>query len=199
MQAIKTRFILFSSFVLIMFYTLSCKQLQEMAAFSKCEFRLNTIENIHLAGVDVQKVQSINDLSILDAGKLMAAVTQNNFPLKFNLNVDVKNPNTTKASLNRLDWILLIDEIEMLNGTSQKKIEVAPNSIANYPMSFDMNLRDILTQKTGNSLINFALNLADMGNKPTRLTLKAKPYVNIGQFQVPYPNYINIKTNFVSN
>ena len=177
----------------------ACKQLKELANFAKCEFKIKSIENINLAGINVQQVKSISDIGVLDAAKLMAAVTQNNFPLQFTLNVDVKNPNPAQASLNKLDWILIIDDIELLQGTTQNRIQIAPNGgITNYPLAFNFNLKEVLKQKTGQSLINFGMNLAGVGNQPSRVTLKAKPYINIGNIQIPYPGYITIKNEFTS-
>lgn len=178
---------------------LSCRQLKEMANFAKCEFRLKSVENIQLAGFNVQQKKSLTDFSVLDAAKLMGAVAQNNFPLQFTLNVDVKNPNPVQASLNKLDWILLIDGIQMVQGTTQNKLQIAPNGgVANYPLLFNINLRDVLKEKTGQSLINFGLNMAGAGNQPTRITLRAKPYVSIGNFQLAYPGYFDIKTEYTS-
>ncbi len=177
----------------------SCRQLKEMTNFAKCEFRLKSIENIQLAGFDVQNKKSLSDFSVMDAAKLMAAVAQNNFPLQFTLNVDVKNPNPVQGTLNKLDWILLIDDIQMVQGTTQNKLQIAPNGgVANYPLLFNINLRDVLKEKTGQSLINFGLNMAGAGNQPTRITLRAKPYVSIGNFQIAYPGYFDIKTEYTS-
>lgn len=177
----------------------ACKQLQELSNFAKCEFKIKSIENIILAGVNVQNVKSFSDVSLLDAAKLTSAVVQNSFPLQFTLNVDVKNPNPTQASLNKLDWILFIDDIQLLSGTSQNKIQIASNGgIKNYPLAFNFNLKDVMKEKTGQSLINFGLNLAGAGNQASRVTLKAKPYITIGNFLLPYPGYITIKNEFTS-
>lgn len=178
----------------------SCKQLQGLANMAKCEFKLKSIENITLSGVNVQNVKSLNDLSMIDAARLTSSVLSNNFPLQFNLNMDIRNPNPSPASLNKLDWILNIDDIDLVQGTTQNRIQVAPNGgIATYPLSFNFNLREVLKEKTGQALINFALNLAGAGNQPSRVTLKAKPYMTIGNFQLPYPSYINIRNEFTSN
>jgi len=185
--------------IFITFALAACKQLQELTNFAKCEFKIKSIENINLAGINVQQVKTLSDINVADAARLMAAVAQNSFPLQFNLNVDVKNPNPSQASLNKLDWILIIDDIELLTGTTQNRIQIAPNGgISNYPLAFNFNLKDVLKQKTGQSLINFGLNLAGVGNQPSRVTLKAKPYINVGNFQIPYPGYITIKNEFTS-
>ena len=177
----------------------SCKQLKEMANFSKCEFRLRTVENIMLAGVNVQSIKTFSDVTVMDAAKLMAAIGTNSLPLQFTLNMDVKNPNPTPASMSKLDWILFIDDIQMVQGTTQNRIQIPQNGgISNYPLIFNINLKDVIKDKTGQSLINFGLNLAGAGNQPTRFTLKAKPYVYIGNLQIPYPSYIDVKTNFTS-
>ncbi|MDD3877202.1 MAG: hypothetical protein PHT69_11310 [Bacteroidales bacterium] len=191
--------LMFSVFSMLLSIS-SCLQLKELVNFSKCEFKLNTVENIKLAGVNVQNIQRVNQLGVMDAARMLTAATQNNFPLEFTLNVNVKNPNTTTASLNRLDWILLIDDAEMTNGSTQNRLSIAPNGgIGVLPLGFNINLKEALSGKSADALLNFGLNLAGAGNKPSRFTLRAKPYVSLGQVQIPYPDYINIKTEFVSN
>ena len=159
---------------LVLFFT-SCdvlKDINGMANFARCDFRLNSIENIRLAGVNVQKVKSINELTVFDIANITLALGNNSLPLEFTLNIDVKNPNNQQAVMNGMDWILLIDNIEMTRGRMDRRIEVMPNNqIATMPLQLGVDLKKILTGKSLDAIKNFGLNLAGTGNKPTRIAL----------------------------
>ena len=57
------------------------QQTQQMANLVKCDFRIASVQNLNLAGVNIQNVQSLKSLNIMDAAKIMAAVAGNSFPL----------------------------------------------------------------------------------------------------------------------
>ena len=187
--------------VLTVFIVLaSCSTIREIATLAKCEFKLSNIKDITLVGVYIQKINSITDLSWSDAAKIAAAVFTNSFPLSFTLNVDVKNPNKTNAALNNLDWILLIDDIQMVTGNVNKRVEISPDGgISTLPININFDLKQALSGKSFESIKNFAFNLAGYGSGPTRITLKAKPTIMIGKTAVQYPGYISIKTQYTSN
>lgn len=185
--------------IAIMIAFVSCKQLQELQSLTKCDFKLRTVDNIQLAGVNVQQIQNLSQVGLLEVAKLTTAYVSKNLPLSFNLNVDARNPNPTKASLTALDWILEIDNIEMTRGILNKRFEINPNGgITTIPMMMDFNLFNVLTGKTKDAMLNFGLNLAGAGNVPTRITLKARPTIMVGTIPVQYPGYIAIKNSFVS-
>ena len=152
-----------------------------------------------MAGIDVQKFKSFTDLSFTDGIKLLASVTSGSLPLSMTVNVEVRNPNKEKAALNKLDWILLIDNVEVANGTTTNRIEILPNNASGiFPIQVTTDLVKVLSGQSGKNLINFGLNLAGYGNKPTRITLKAKPTILIGASAIEYPGYITINNDYGS-
>lgn len=176
----------------------SCTQLQQLQNLAKCEFRLNSVENIRLAGVNIQDIKSLNQIGISDVAKLSAAYLGNNLPLDLKLNMDARNPNPTAAALSALDWIFLIDDIEMTRGITNQRFQIPANQTTTIPLLLNFDLKKVLTGKSQNALVNFALNLAGSGNTPTRLALKAKPTIQIGSVNIPYPSYLTIKTEYTS-
>ncbi len=184
---------------LIVFAMISCKQLQELQSLAKCDFKLRSVENIQLAGINIQQKQSISQVNAMDVVSLTSAYVSKNLPLSFNLNVDARNPNPTKAALTALDWILEIDDIEMTRGILNKKYEINPNGgVTTIPMSMNFDLFKVLTGKAKDAVLNFGFNLTGTGNTPTRITLKARPTIMIGTIPIQYPGYIAIKNTFVS-
>lgn len=180
-------------------FIVSCdvlKQASELQAFVKCKFKLSTVENITLAGVDVQKIKDYSQLQLMDVAKLTSAMTQNEFLLNFILNLQVLNPNGKTAALNQLKWILLIDGIEITNGELNQRYEIYSGSQSILPISLSINLKEVLKGETAKSLINFGLNLVDSSNKPTRITLKVKPTIIIAGTPVIYNEYIEVNNEF---
>jgi hypothetical protein len=160
---------------------------------------LDEINNITLAGINVQNMQNYEQLGFLDVAKLTTAIASNNLPLSFTVDVQGKNPNQGTAAMNRFDWILFVDDIEMTRGVINDRVEIPANGgVATLPLSISVNLMELLTGESGDALLNFGFNMAGAGNKPTRILVKAKPTVYIGGTPIEYPGYINIRTEFTS-
>lgn len=196
----KRRIVSTTMIAIIVFAMISCQQLQELQSLAKCEFKLRSVENIQLAGINIQQKQSFSQVNAMDVISVTSAYVSKNLPLSFNLNVDARNPNPTKAALTALDWILEIDDIEMTRGVLNKKYEINPNGgVTTIPMSMNFDLFKVLTGKAKDAVLNFGFNLTGAGsNTPSRITLKARPTVMIGTIPVQYPGYIAIKNTFVS-
>ena len=175
------------------------EQASQVANLTKCEFRLKSVDQLRLAGVDIQQVDQFSDLTFMDAARITAAATGGNLPLNFTLNVEAKNPNSAIAGLNRLDWILLIDDIEMVSGVNEQNIQIAANGgTSTIPLTIGINLKEALKGKSADAIANFGLNLAGAGNKPTRITLKAKPSIMVSGRSIAYPGYLTVENEFTS-
>lgn len=174
------------------------QQLNEAQNFAKCEFKLATVNDIKVAGINFQKVDSKSDLALTALPKIVNAFSSNSFPLTLTLNLDVKNPNTTAAAMNNLDWILLIDDIQMVTGAVNERVDVPASGQSTFPIKIEVDLKQALSGKSFDSMLNFAFNLAGEGNKPTRFMLKAKPSINVGSYNLKYPGYIDVQTEFTA-
>jgi LEA14-like dessication related protein len=174
------------------------QQAEKMANLTKCEFRLGSVTNLKLAGINVQNAKAVKDLSLMDAQRLLTAVAANSFPLTFTLNVDTRNPNTSAAGLSKMDWILFIDNIQMLSGAVNQQVTIPAKGIKAIPVNISVDLKKVLKGKTADAIINFGLNLASAGNKPTRMMMQLKPTIMIGNYPLSYPGYLTVKTVFTS-
>jgi LEA14-like dessication related protein len=175
------------------------QQAQQAINLTNCDFRIRTVENITLAGVNVQAYKSVKDLNIADMAKLTVAASKPTFPLSLQLNIEGRNPNTTSAGLNKIDYILLIDDIQMTQGSLVKSFVIPPNNgTTMIPMQLTFDLKKVLQGKSLDAIMNFGFNLAGVGNKPTRIKIKLKPTIMIGPTMLEYPGYITVGTEFGS-
>jgi len=195
----KSNFLIALCFVFILS---SCDLLQQatmVANLLKCEFRLESVNNFKLAGVDIQNKKSLSDLNILDAAKVTNAFLTNSLPAGFTLNMQVKNPNAGTAGISNISWILFIDNTQITEGAVNKRIQVAPNGgMSTIPLEISFDMLKVFSGKTKDALLNLAFNLAGQGNQPSNIMVKAKPSVYIGNQRVDYPGYLNIKKEFSS-
>lgn len=126
----------------------ACQTLQMMQNFARCEFRLAQLSNINALGIDMTGKRSFSDFSLLDAGKVVQALAGNQFLLNFVANVEVRNPNAEPAGLNRMDWILMVDNKEVLNGTLNQAVSIpANNGTTLMPLNLSIDLKKFLLIK----------------------------------------------------
>ena len=183
------------AFLFVLFAATSCgvvQQIQQVTSFAQCDFKLNEVQDIRLAGISVQNKKGSADLNLMDGARLAAALTSSTLPLTFTLNMEAHNPNGQVAGLNRLEWILFIDDIEMLNGVNEDPITIPSKGSTVIPLRMNIDLRKALSGKSGQSLLNFGFNLAGANGEPTRIKLKAKPTILVGKFPISYPGFITI-------
>jgi LEA14-like dessication related protein len=175
----------------------SCKTLMTYTNIVKCDFRMESLRNPTVAGIDVNSVKKLSDLNIIQAGKVTTAYLAGNVPLTFTLNMEGKNPNTTEARMAQFDWIVKIDDVQIATGTNQSEYAIpANNGTQIIPLKISVNLLDVVNKESKETLINFGLNLADAGDKPTRVSLQIRPTVYVGSIPITYPGYLNLGTEF---
>ena len=177
----------------------SCNFLKEISTLGKCEFRVTTLVDPEIAGVDVSQIRSFTDLNFIDMGIISASMLKGDLPLSFTLNVEARNPNPVMAALNSLEYLAFIDDVEVARGNLDRRIEIPANGgVTTIPMRLNTDLIDILKKDSRQALVNFGLNLADAGNRPTRVSIKVKPTILVGAMEINYPGYFTVKHDFTS-
>lgn len=188
--------------LIIIFATIavnSCNFLKEISALGKCEFRVTTLDDPEIAGVDVSQIRSFTDLSFVDMGIISASFLKGDLPLSFTLNVEVRNPNPATAALNGLEYLAFIDDVEVASGQLDRRVEIPANGgVTSIPLRLNTDLIDIMKKDSRQALVNFGLNLADAGNRPTRVSIKVKPTILVGAMEINYPGYFTVKHDFTS-
>jgi hypothetical protein len=170
-----------------------CTTLQQLAALRAVDFDLAGVSDGALAGVDIERVRTYQDLRASDVARLTAAAVRGDMPLAFTLHVDATNPedNGVPARLVSLDWTLFIDDAETVSGVFNDERLIQPGTTADLPISIRLDLLDFFSDSAPD-LINLALNLAGAGGDPARLSLRARPTVNTSLGPISYPGYITI-------
>jgi hypothetical protein len=184
---------------ILAFLVPGCAILTELTALTRCEFSFHSARNPTVCGIDVSTNRSFTDFSFTEGQLVVANILRGTLPFSITANVEVRNPGTMTAAVNSMEWIAFIDEVQVAQGIINDRIEVAPSGGSSIiPVRIRTDLFDYLEGDNPRTMINFALNLIDAGNQPTRLSMKIKPSVYIGGQSISYPGFFTISKEFSS-
>ena len=189
------RRIIIIAFLAVITIVSGCAALSGLQSFAKCNFDFNSVTDVTLCGINVNNKKGIKDFGVADALKLANAFASKSFPLALNVNVDVKNPNSTTARLDGFDYILWIDDVKMTSGSMSKQVSVGANQKVMMPVNFTVDLLDILKSESRDKLASFGCGLATNNADASRVKLSIKPYFTIGGSVMKFPSYITIGGN----
>ena len=81
-------------------------QVAQMANFANCTFNFDSVNNIQMLGTNLSKGMTRENLNISQGLALVNAIAKKSLPVTFNVNLDVKNPNSIAASMASADAIV---------------------------------------------------------------------------------------------
>ncbi|MDF7818404.1 hypothetical protein P1X15_12390 [Runella sp. MFBS21] len=172
------------------------KQISEVKTLGDCKYSIASAENITVAGIDIRQFQNLQDFDLSRSPQLALALLSKEVPLRLRLNLDVTNPTKQLAGITQFEYKVLLSENEIFTGFWDQRIEVQPNGgTTRVPMQLSTNAYRLITDaKTRDSFVNMVENLSGKQNtQPSKLTIKLKPTLGIGNSQINYPGYITIE------
>jgi len=191
--------IIFSCFLIVPFTGCDVtRQAQQVSDLARCDFRILSAEDINVGGVMLQNIRSVSDLNFSDVALIMAGLASPTLPLTLQLNIEGRNPNVRVAGLNRLEWILFIDDNQMTSGILDKPITIPAKGTSVFPVQIGLDLKHVLSGKSASAILNFCMNLTGVGNEPTRFKIKLKPTIIVSGKERTLPGYITVKTEYAS-
>lgn len=167
-------------------------QMSQMANFAKCTFNFDSVNSVQMLGVNLHKGMTKSDLNVGQLLQLTNALMTKSLPVTFNVNIDVNNPNSSDASMTRMDYILTLNDKQVISTTTNNQISVPANSsnVVTIPVSTD--LFQLFSGESADAILNLAFKLAGASSDPVNVGLKVKPYITVGGQQLAYPDYITM-------
>src|SRR5262249_7245475 len=175
-----------------------CSTLRGVEALRQLDFTLDRVADVHVAGVAVRDMHSVDDLDTAAEGaQLAAAALMGDLPLDCTIVLRATNPpsNSVTAELMRMDWTLLLDGRKAAAGRMDRRYSIAPGETQDIAVPVAVNLGDLLRHHA-RRLLRLALALAGEGSSPVDVTLRVVPLIDtpIGTMRSPVPITIMRKT-----
>ena len=188
----------FKKALIVLFVTMglaSCDiltQVAQMANFANCTFNFNSVDHIQMLGIDLSKGMSKTDLNAMQLLSLANAISNRQLPVTFNVNVDVKNPNSIAASMTKMDYILSLNGKQVISTSMNNSVNVPANASNTVTIPITTDLFQLFSGESADAIVNLAFKLAGASSEPVNVGLKVKPYINVSGQQLAYPDYITM-------
>ncbi len=177
-------------------------QAKQVSALQNCTYEIVSADSVFVAGKDVNKLLANRTIDINNMPELAIAYMRQDIPFKAKINLQIKNPGNNTASINQFEYIVLLKDQELANGTVDQKVTVEPGETTQVPVNVKGNIYQILSNgKTMKDLIDFVKGSKAIGGPEKKgiVTLKIKPMLEVGSKLVPYPGYITVNKEISSN
>lgn len=174
----------------------ACATLQQIAALRNVEFAIEGVGDGRLAGIELTRVRSADDVSAVDAARFAAALADDELPLEFTVDVRAENPaeNSTTARMVRFAWTLLLDDRETVGGVIDREVTLPPGEPQIVPVRVSLNLVEFFDGNT-QELLNLALRFAGARSESANVKLRATPTIETPLGPMNYPATITIVGN----
>lgn len=173
--------------------TAGCQTLREIAALRRVDFALDRVTSAALAGVDLSRVRTYEDVRASDLYRITSALSQGRLPLNFTLHLLAENPaeNPTQARLVELDWTLFLEGRETVSGVLQENVVLPPGQPRDIPVAIQLDLLEFF-DRNARDLIDLALAVSGQGGAPKEISLQATPTISTPLGPIRYPEPITI-------
>ena len=177
----------------------ACEQLAQIANqaaqvmnLKNCTFDVNGLDKINMLGINISKNMSLSDLTAAQVINVTNSLMNKKLPVTFNVNLDVNNPNSIAASLGKMDYIISLNNKEVISSTFTQGFSINPNSKGQIAIPISTDLFQLFSSETKDAVLNLAFKLAGAKSDPVNLGVKVKPYIKINNQSLAYPDYITI-------
>lgn len=167
-------------------------QVAQMANFANCTFNFNNVNQIQMLGVNLSKGMTKQDLNVGQLLSLTNALMNRSLPVSFNVNVDVKNPNSIAAAMAKMDYIVTLNGKQVISTTMNQSVNVPANSTNTVSIPITTDLFQLFSGESADAIVNLAFKLAGASSEPVNVGLKVKPYISINGQQLAYPDFITM-------
>lgn len=169
------------------------QQMSGMYNLVQCQYTFNNISNISISGINAS-----NGLSLTTIPKVAAILSGNatSIPLDFTVNLDVKNPNSSSALLNGMDYAISIDNIEFTKGSVTQPLSIGAGQTQVLPLTIGVDIASLMKDNSKDAVSEIAKNLLGMGSKASTVSVVLRPTFKIGETRVQSPLPIPVSFSF---
>ena len=177
----------------------ACEELAQLANqaaqvinLKNCEFDVNGINEINMLGINLSRNMSLGDLTAAQVISVTNSLMNKKLPVTFNVNIDVNNPNSLAASLGKMDYIIALNNKQIISSTFTQGFSIPANSKGKISIPISTDLFQLFSGETKDAVLNLAFKLAGAKSDPVNLGVKVKPYIKVNNQSLAYPDFITI-------
>ena len=167
-------------------------QTSQMVNLKNCTFNVDGVNNINMMGININKNMSMGDLTAAQIINVTNTLMNKKLPVSFNVIFDIKNPNNIPASMGKMDYIIALNNKEVVSSTFTDGFYIPANSNGKITIPISTDLFQLFSGESKDAILDLAFKLAGAKSNPVNLGVKIKPYIKVNNQSLAYPDYITI-------
>lgn len=198
----KRHFFIMMIFVMTISIFQGCSVLKDLTSMRNVQFRIGSISSVNIGGVSVLNKKKVTDFNVSETIALASKVASKSLPLSLTVNLEARNPNeagentitnNSIATLQSLEWRLLIDDVPTIEGIVKGPITLpAGGTTVSIPISTELELFSFFEERGYAGMAKLAFALANPGESTVSVKLDAKPMIQTFLGTMSYPGRITI-------
>ncbi|PKV76210.1 hypothetical protein [Pontibacter ramchanderi] len=185
-----------TALLLVLLAGFSCKQAQDIKAFTEARYSLQNVRDVKLNGMDIeQRIQERRGFSNEERDSLLAAVTSHTLEVSATLALHVtlqeKSEEERNLTITRMKWLLEVDGEDALTGTIDETM-VLQEGMNSLPIATPVGLANDGNLPNYTGLSRLITLLGKKVDIRQHVTLKIKPTIKTPVGNVESPAYITV-------
>ena len=181
--------ILFIGFIALI--TSSCGVSRKISLLEQCKYDIKSADSVYFAGKDITRQIKTGTFNLGSIPELAIGLLRKDIPLRARLNLGINNTGSKAIEINQFDYIILFKGQELVNGTTDRRIDIKPDETTIVPIIIRANIYSILSDKNTRQEIFSYLRGAN-STKNSLISIKIRPSIRVGNKLIKYPGYITI-------
>ena len=163
---------------------------------SQSEYKYSSLNDIQLAGMKLGNASSISLSNLASIATVLAGGNSQTIPFSMTLNMDVTNPNTAAAFLDALDYQIIINELEFVEGKMDMPIRIEPGETKVIPIPVSVDLRNLINRYSQERVTKEMSSFLGITPNETTVMVKLWPKLTVGNTLVKVPAAIPVEFKF---
>ena len=181
--------ILFIGFIALI--TSSCGVSRKISLLEQCKYDIKSADSVYFAGKDITRQIKTGTFNLGSIPELAIGLLRKDIPLRARLNLGINNTGSKAIEINQFDYIILFKGQDLVNGTTDRRIDIKPDETTIVPIIIRANIYSILSDKNTRQEIFSYLRGAN-STKNSLISIKIRPSIRVGNKLIKYPGYITI-------
>lgn len=191
--------ILFISFIAL--FTTGCGVSRKISLLEQCRYDIKSADSIYVVGRDLTRQIKTGTFDLSSVPELAIGLLRKDIPLRARINLGIENPGSIPVEINQFDYIILFKGQELVNGTTEKRIDINPEETTVVPILIRANIYSILSDKnTREEIFSYLRGTDGKENmQKSLISIKIRPSIKVGKKLIKYPGYITIDKELSRN
>jgi len=174
-----------------------CATVGQFLAVERVAFALENISEVRLAGVDIGRMRTLSDVSLVDGAIIADATRRGDLQFEIEVTVAATNPpGNSDARIMQMDWTLILEGRETVSGVITDEIVIPKGGEMTFPVVARLNLSEFF-EGSARDLLDIAASYAGLGGESKEVVLQVLPVVETAFGPITYSQPLRIATTRV--